>query len=252
MTRALRRTRLLPTLRNWFTDRLAPQIDAYSWHRYSIVAPLLMGGDIRSLNIGTGGGIETLRLLTLGNRVTTIEINPETASRTRERIERWGYGDRHTGLVGHMLEVELPENFDQIVMCEVLEHISDDETALRRIGSWLKPGGQLVLSTPTRSYGQLPGDTLSTSEDGGHVRPGYDGPELDAMLARAGLTTVNRIFLCGLGPTVQHLVERQVRRRSQAIGAAVGLASRPLVRLLDLYPVRPTDQITVARKMEPA
>jgi SAM-dependent methyltransferase len=234
---------------HWIADQLAPQIDAYTWHRYERIAPFLKAGPIRTLNIGTGGGIETLRLLARGNHVTTIEIDAPAAQRTRDRVVRAGYGERHTGLVGHVLAVRLEETFDQIMMCEVLEHILDDAATVQRLGAWLKPGGRLVLSTPTAAHGQLPGDTLSAVEDGGHVRPGYDGPELDAMLGQAGLVMVNRIYLCGVGPTAQHLLERRMRRQSALLGSAFGLVSRPLMPLLDRVAKRPTDQITVATRL---
>jgi 2-polyprenyl-3-methyl-5-hydroxy-6-metoxy-1,4-benzoquinol methylase len=239
---------LRATAYHWIADQLAPQIDAYTWHRYARIAPLLLRGPVRTLNVGTGGGIETLRLLGLGNHVTTIELDDAAARRTRERVVRAGFGDRHVGFAGHVMKVQLEETFDQIVMCEVLEHIQDDQGTLRRLSGWLKPGGRLVLSTPTAAHGVLPGDILSVVEDGGHVRPGYDGPELDSMLAQVGITTVSRTFLCGAGPTAQHILERRVRKRSAVLGSALGLASRPLMALLDAVPQRPSDQITVATK----
>jgi len=232
-------------------DRLAVQVDAYTWRRYSLIKPFLLKGPIRALNIGTGGGVETLRLLRRGNCVTTIEINRDTAQRTRQRIERCGYGERHEGTVGHVLHVELDGPFQLVLMSEVLEHIVDDFAALRRIAGWLAPGGRLVLSTPTASYGMLPGDTLSVHEDGGHVRPGYDGPELDAMLAAVGLVTLRRIYNCAAGACWQHRIERQLRLTSATrwAGYAFGLISRPLLPLLDALPYHPSDQITIASKL---
>ena len=238
---------------HWLADRLAPQIDAYTWHRYSMVAPFLIHGPIDALNIGTGGGIETLRLLDCGNHVTTIEYDRGNADRTRDRVIRSGYAERHVGLYGHILNVELDKTFHLILMSEVLEHVMDDAGALRRLAGWLKPGGRLILSTPTASHGQLPGDTLSVVEDGGHVRVGYDGPELDAMLAQVGLVTQKRVFGCGAAVAAQLTFERVVRARSsRVVGPALGLVSRPLMGALDLVPLRPTDQITLATKLPTA
>jgi SAM-dependent methyltransferase len=243
----------LDSLKHLVADKLALQVDAYTWHRYELIKPFLIRGPIRSLNIGTGGGVETLRLLGRGNQVTTIEYSEDAAQRTRERAVRGGYSAQHAGLTGHVLKVPLDAKFHQIMMCEVLEHIMDDAAVLKRLADWLEPGGRLILSTPTASYGQLPGDTLSTTEDGGHVRVGYDGPELDAMLARVGLVTQKRIFNSGLGPTWQHIVERRLRLGSgRTVGSLIGLASRPWMAVLDLVPVHPTDQITIATKLPAA
>lgn len=229
-------------------DRLALQIDAYTWRRYGLIRRFLLRGPIRSLNVGTGGGVETLRLLRCGNRVTTIEIDPETAQRTRQRAERSGYGDRHVGAVGHLLEVDVSGPFDFILMGEVLEHIMDDRAALRRLAGWLAPGGRLILSTPTAADGVLPGDVISDREDGNHVRPGYDGPELDAMLAEVGLVTQQRIYNGSQPACRQYLLERRLRARRRWLGLAFGLACRPLMPLLDAVPNRPSDQITIATK----
>ena len=231
-------------------DRWAVQIDAYAWRRYALMKPFLPRGPIDALNVGTGGGVETLRLLRRGHRVTTIDIDPVAARRTRARAERWGCADRHRSKVGHVLHVDVVGPFQLVLMAEVLEHIADDLGALRRLAGWLAPGGRLVLSTPTASDGMLPGDTLATSEDGGHVRPGYDGPELDAMLARVGLVTLQRIYNCGVACCWQHRLERRLRRRSalRPVGYAFGLACRPLMPVLDLVRHRPSDQITIAAK----
>jgi len=238
-------------LRRLLADRLAVQIDAYTWRRYSLIRPFLPRGPLRALNIGTGGGVETLRLLRLGNFVTSIDVDPQAARRTRARAERWGMAHRHVGLVDHVLSADLDETFNVVLMSEVLEHIEQDAAALERVARWLIPGGRLVLSTPTASYGMLPGDTLSAHEDGGHVRPGYDGPELDAMLARLGLTTVQRIYNCGRLVCWQYRLERRLRQShaTRLPGILFGLASRPWVTVLDQLCHRPSDQITIATKL---
>ena len=41
-----------------------------------------------------------------------------------------------------------PASFDAIVFLEVIEHLEDPVGALKRIVSWLKPGGALLISTP--------------------------------------------------------------------------------------------------------
>lgn len=231
-------------------DRLAVQVDAYTWRRYAMIEPLLVAGPVRALNIGTGGGVETLRLLRKGNHVTTVELDEAAATRTRVRVERAGFGDRHVGLCGHVLKVPLDGPFHVILMSEVLEHVQDDLGALQRLASWLEPGGRLILSTPTATWGMLPGDTLSVREDGGHVRAGYDGPELDAMLADVGLVTLRRIFACGWGAAQQHVIERKLRGNwlTRPLGMAFGLASRGAMPLLDGVSYHPTDQITLATK----
>lgn len=42
--------------------------------------------------------------------------------------------------------------FDKVIISEVLEHVPDDEKALRTIYGVLKPGGKLVVTVPNKNY----------------------------------------------------------------------------------------------------
>jgi SAM-dependent methyltransferase len=236
--------------KRWLADRLAPQINTFTYYRYGLIAPFLIRGPVRTLNIGTGGGLETLRMLRRGNHVTTIEIDEPTAASTRQRIVRNGYGERHVGYVGHVLRINLQERFHQIVMCEVLEHIEDDVATIGRLADWLLPGGRLILSTPTASYGQLPGSVVSPIEDGSHVRVGYDGPELDEMLDAAGFVVQRRVFNGNSLVRCQLIAEKILRSRRwlQPLGATFALVCRPVLPIMDCICRKPHDQITLAVK----
>lgn len=71
-------------------------------------------------------------------------------------------------------------NFDYMFSFDVLEHIDDDEAALRQWAAWLKPGGQLLLSVPARMGLWTAGD-----EWAGHFRR-YERAHLEALLDRCG------------------------------------------------------------------
>ncbi len=237
-------------LRSIAIDRLAPQVRAFDWYRYAVTDQFLVAGPVRFLNIGTGGGTETLRLLRKGNHVTTVEIGADVAARTRARIERSGYGERHEGYVGHVLDVAVEGSFDGVLMCEVLEHIKDDFRVLQKLSQWLAPGGRLILSTPTASYGQLPGNCVSITENGDHVRVGYDGPELDAMLADVGMIPLRRIYMGHRLVRAQILIDRFLEQSylPASIGLAFSLANRPFISWFDMISGHPLCQLTLAVK----
>lgn len=82
--------------------------------------------------------------------------------------------------------------FTHVVICEVLEHISDDAAALRR---WLGPlprDARVIIHVPCRDERLLPGDIPQAD----HVRPGYTEEELRTLAASAGLRVlaVQRTF----------------------------------------------------------
>jgi SAM-dependent methyltransferase len=237
-------------VRSFVVDRLAPQIGAFDWYRQQVASQFLVAGPVRFLNVGTGGGVETLRLLRRGNHVTTIEIDAQAAARTRARAERGGFRAKYVGHVGHVLDVPVEGPFDGILMCEVLEHIKEDFLALQRLTQWLVPGGRLIISTPTASWGQLPGDQVSATENGAHVRVGYDGPELDAMLADLGIVVLRRLHV-GHQLVRSHIrMERLLHssRVTRPMGYGFSFASRPVMRWLDAIHGRPLCQITLAVK----
>ena len=245
---------MLDLLRNQVLDNWCLQTDGFTNNRHRKVERLIAAGPIESLNIGCGGGIETLKLLRKGNHVTLAEIDAATAERARERVERNGFSDRFEYHVGHVLELDLGERqFDQIMMCEVLEHIINDFAVLEKLARWLKPGGRLILTTPTCSYGQLGKDQLSIKEDGGHVRVGYDGPELDRMLEKVGMMTVLRVFNGYIITQRFHELERLLRQPKLlggVFGFTLSIVCRPLVPIMDLVAFQPNDQITLAVKVD--
>jgi SAM-dependent methyltransferase len=71
-------------------------------------------------------------------------------------------------------------NRDIVFLLFVLEHIREDEIALKKILSVLKPGGSLIFSLPAHSQSYGLQDKLA-----GHYRR-YDKPEVIRMLHYAG------------------------------------------------------------------
>ena len=80
-----------------------------------------------------------------------------------------------------------------VALClEVIEHIKDDQLLINKICSRLHEGGLLYLSTPNKFYRPLVGDSISDSEDGGHVRWGYTFSELNKICYKAGLRIIEK------------------------------------------------------------
>ena len=86
-------------------------------------------------------------------------------------------------------ELGVETAFDQVLAIDVLEHIDDDELAIRQIAGALMPGGRLVVSVPTPRYPDTFGRQFA---DGlGHVRDGYWLEDLQPKLAAAGLQVIS-------------------------------------------------------------
>lgn len=85
-----------------------------------------------------------------------------TSHTTRVGIE---YSKRHLGLAKELSQERIAlirassysipirtRSVDAVICLEVIEHLEDDEGALREISRVLKPGGQLVISVPHAYY----------------------------------------------------------------------------------------------------
>jgi SAM-dependent methyltransferase len=100
--------------------------------------------------------------------------------------------------------------FDLVWCAEVIEHILDDRKLLRKLRSQLRPHGVLIVTTPSKVFVEnmapfVPGyDAVSTIQDGGHVRTGYDLDMLRALGDDCGLTLNSHGWLMpGTAPDVR-------------------------------------------------
>lgn len=111
-----------------------------------------VGHDKRVLDVGCASGDFAEVLAGHGCRVTGIEIDPEAARRAERYCERVIVGD-----VEHLdAENELDEgSFDVVVFGDVLEHLKDPLTTLKRLKPALRPDGYVIASIPNVAHGSV-------------------------------------------------------------------------------------------------
>lgn len=90
--------------------------------------------------------------------------------------------------VGDVTKYTQPNTFDLVVCVDVMEHILEDEAALRCYSESLKPGGMLIISTPSDQGGSDVHDEGEGSFIEEHVRDGYNLEDLKAKALRNGFT----------------------------------------------------------------
>src|SRR5205823_6587749 len=83
-----------------------------------------------------------------------------------------------------LLKMDTADTFDVIGSFDVLEHIQEDEEALRRIATALRPGGGLIVTVPQHQFLWSQSD-----ESAQHVRR-YERAELVRKVADSGLKVV--------------------------------------------------------------
>ena len=113
------------------------------------IAPLLPVNADRVLEIGCGYGatMAWLRSIRSIKFAAGVEIAADPAARAAAIFDKV--------MVGNFETMDLPfeqERFDLILVLDVLEHLVDPWTALRRLHALLAPGGLLVASLPNVSH----------------------------------------------------------------------------------------------------
>jgi len=103
----------------------------------------------RVLDCGCGAGEYVRALLARGADAYGVEFDEvklaSAAARDGELAARLSVGDLEA--------LAFPdESFDAALLNEVLEHIPDDGAALAEVCRVLRPGGRLILLSPTRLY----------------------------------------------------------------------------------------------------
>jgi SAM-dependent methyltransferase len=77
--------------------------------------------------------------------------------------------------------------FDVILSVDVMEHIVDDVRVFKNFAQALKPGGMVLINTPSDQGGSDAHDDHDESFIGEHARNGYGAQEITDKLALAGL-----------------------------------------------------------------
>src|SRR3954452_2641118 len=112
----------------------------------------LVGEDARVLELGPATGYMSRALVERGCSVVGIELDPAMAEQAAEVAERMIVGD----LDRLDFDRELGEDrFEVIVAADVLEHLRDPLTVLRRLRAFLKPDGAFVISIPNVAHGSV-------------------------------------------------------------------------------------------------
>ena len=159
-------------------ERLAndPTSELWGEHRsrYRFAARLARPGQ-RILDVASGSGFGLEQLEQAGGRPVGVDYAADALSevRTSQPLARLVRADAS----------QLPFQsaaFDLVVSFETIEHVADACGLVRAIRGVLKPGGQLVLSTPNRGFG--PPERHATNPF--HVRE-FTADELRALLARS-------------------------------------------------------------------
>jgi methionine biosynthesis protein MetW len=196
-------------------SRRAVRRDAYESARPDVQA-LVPAGARRILDLGcSSGALGAALKARQAAEVVGIELDPDYARDAGQRLDRVVCADVESALAAG----DTLGRFDCVIAADVLEHLVDPWSALRRATELLEPGGTAVVSLPNVRYlltfwrllrgGRWPRDPAGPF-DATHLR--WFTP-LDAreLLEQAGLTVERmepKYFFSGRALTVARLLGR--------------------------------------------
>lgn len=132
---------------------LSQEVDpAFAKRADYIVRHIQRNKSKRVLDAGCGRGfyVRLLSMLPSVKKVEGIDINDEYVEKAKKLVENTKKASVKKGSI-----YELPfkdKTFDAVVCSEILEHLDDEETALKEIHRVLKPGGIFLVSVPHENF----------------------------------------------------------------------------------------------------
>jgi len=156
---------------------------------------LRLGPSTRVLDIGVGTGGSAFYLAReFGCHVTGVDLSRNMVAIAEERRLKLSE-EMQTRLdfhIGDITAVDYPaSSFDIIYSRDTVLHIADKLTLYRRCLSWLKPGGQLLISDYCQGQGELSPEFVQyRTQRGYHL---LTVPEYGRVIQEAGFENVEAI-----------------------------------------------------------
>jgi 2-polyprenyl-3-methyl-5-hydroxy-6-metoxy-1,4-benzoquinol methylase len=171
-------------------------------HTLQLVEEVLPKG-ASILDVAAAAGNFTLTLAEMGYEMTWNDLRTDLADYVRMKHER---GVVHYA-PGNAFELGFKEQFDCVLITEIIEHVAHPDEFLQKASAMLKPGGYIVMSTPNGRYfinklpkfSECPDPSLFESQQ---FKPNGDGhvfllwpDEIELLGAAAGLVLEKHAIL---------------------------------------------------------
>lgn len=189
------------------------------------------------LDVGCGSGAFTIGAALRGYEALGLSWDERNQSVARQRADLCGAPNaRFEVLDVRRLDcrADLQNRFDVVVCCENIEHILDDTKLMHDMANCLKPRGRLLLTTPFVMHRSTFYDaSISTVEDGGHVRRGYSDAMLADLCRTSGLHLDSVSYCTGFLSQMISWIQRRLTPLHPLAGWGAALPLRVLPPLFD-------------------
>jgi SAM-dependent methyltransferase len=156
------------------------------------------GDDIKILDAGSGYGQHSYYLAGMNPKweILAVDVKQEQVedcNKFFQQVDRTNVKFE----VADLTKFDMPERFDMALSVDVMEHILEDVAVFENICKSLKPGGMLLVSTPSDQGGSDVHDDGESSFIEEHVRDGYNIKEIEDKMKKAGFSKVEALYSYG-------------------------------------------------------
>ncbi len=130
--------------------------------------------------------------------ITGLDIKQEQVDDCNSFFSSIGRQEKVTFEYADLTTLSVSETYDLILSVDVMEHIEDDRTVFSRFYNGLKPGGVLLISTPSDQGGSDVHHNHEESFIDEHVRDGYGVGEIEEKIREAGFSDIQIRYSYGL------------------------------------------------------
>lgn len=165
------------------------------------------------LDIGADNGVISFFLRKLGGSWKSADLDPQAVASIRSLVK-----DHVYELEGSTMPFD-DEEFDAVIIIDMLEHLNDDKAAARELWRIIKPHGRLIVNVPfvkplhlSRKIKHLLGHTDAAH---GHLRPGYSRNDLENLLTGLFVIEKERTYSRFFYEIIDGLIARAVANKKR-------------------------------------
>jgi len=178
-----------------------------------------IGRTVRVLDAGTGFGQYAYFVAKNFPEATVraVDVKQEYLDRAKDFVDQTPQSKQVTWAIDDLTDLQSEGPFDLILSVDVMEHIAEDRAVFGHFERVLRPGGHVIINTPSDQGGSDVQEDSDESFIGEHVRDGYNLRDLEGKLQDAGLEPVRSIYTYGeYGSTAWRWL---IKRPMQMLGA---------------------------------
>jgi SAM-dependent methyltransferase len=173
-----------------------------AWHVHKALKRIVRKNPFKAfmLDAGAGFGQYSWRMSRMNKNwlIKAVDIDPGHTSGNSAFFAMAGLSERVTCETADLTLLTEKETYDFILSVDVMEHIKEDELVFTNFFKALKPGGVLLISTPSDKGGSDVHHEGEHSFIDEHVRDGYSIEDITVKLSRAGFRNIRARYTYGI------------------------------------------------------